>query len=159
MLLVLIGFAALATACTAAPKKAAAPGPPATNSGKPHNGAQSSTTTLANVCQTNPYPATPSEVVVSSPAANAHVTDPFTVSGSINAFEATFKIAIKDGSGNDIIPVLTGHSQQGQTLSGFSQSVSFPSSTPAGPACLWVFQYSAKTGSPSTIEQVPITLP
>jgi hypothetical protein len=112
----------------------------------------SSSAQATNVCQTNPYPATPADVVVNSPA-------PFTISGNINAFEATFQIAIKSASGSDIIPIVTGHSQQGQTLSPFSQSVSIPGSTPAGPACLWVFQNSAATGNPSKIKQVPITVP
>jgi len=40
---------------------------------------------VASVCQGNPDPATPAQVVVSQPAANALVTSPLTVAGQINA--------------------------------------------------------------------------
>jgi hypothetical protein len=84
------------------------------------------------------------------------ITSPLTVSGQINAFEATFAIAIKDASGTDMA-TKTGHSQTGQMLSPFNESVPFTVSAQT-PACLWVFQFSAKDGSPSMILQVPITL-
>ena len=111
---------------------------------------------VASVCQGNPDPATPAQVVVSQPAANALVTSPLTVAGQINAFEATFAIAIKDASGADIA-TKTGHAQTGQMLSPFSESVPFTVSAQT-PACLWVFQFSAMDGSPSMILQVPIAV-
>jgi hypothetical protein len=113
-------------------------------------------TEAPNVCQPNPHPATSAQVVVSQPAAFAQVTSPLTVSGRINAFEAAFQIAIKDASGRDLATAM-GHSQQGQALSPFSQAVSF-SVREQTSACLWVFQLSAKDGSPQAIAQVPITL-
>jgi Immunoglobulin-like domain of bacterial spore germination len=110
----------------------------------------------ANVCQANLHPATSAQVIVSQPAAYAQVTSPLTVSGTINAFEATFQIAIKEASGRNLT-TQTGHSQQGQTLSAFSADVSFKVNAQTS-ACLWVFQLSARDGTPQTIQQVPITL-
>jgi hypothetical protein len=95
-------------------------------------------------------------VVVTQPAANAVVTSPVMISGRINAFEATFRMAIKDASGADLTTKM-GHSQQGQVLADFSESMPF-TVTVSTPACLWVFQASAKDGRPSTALEVPITL-
>jgi hypothetical protein len=139
------GTATKTPAPTARPTPTATPAPAATTPAP-----------VANACQSNPAPATPAQVVVSQPAAFAQVTNPLTASGSINAFEATFQITIKDASGTDLANQ-TGHSPQGQVLSPFSESVPFTVSEQT-PACLWVFQFSAKDGSPSTIQQVPITL-
>lgn len=111
---------------------------------------------VLNVCQANPAPATGSQLVISQPAAQAVVTSPLTVRGRINAFEAMFQIAVKDASGTNLASK-AGHSQQGQTLSSFSESVDFAVRAPT-PACVWVFQLSAKDGSPQAIAQVPITL-
>jgi hypothetical protein len=113
-------------------------------------------TAIANVCQVNPHPATAAQVVVNQPAPYGQFASPLTVRGEINAFEATFLIAVKDASGTNLASA-TGHSQQGQTLSPFSQAVSFSVRTQT-PACLWVYQLSAKDGSAQTIAQVPITL-
>lgn len=110
----------------------------------------------ANVCQVNPDPATPAQVIVNLPHPHAHVTSPVKVKGKINAFEATFQIAIKDASGADIVSV-TAMSHQGQTLSPFKKKVHFTVTAPK-PACLWVFQFSAQDGTPSMVKQVPITL-
>jgi cytoskeletal protein RodZ len=114
-------------------------------------------TPLANVCQTNPNPATPAQTVVDAPLSGAQVTSPVTVSGQIAAFEAQFNIAIKDASGADIASQ-PGHSQEGQTLSPFSESVPFTVTTQT-PACLWVFDISNADGvTPTQVVQVPITL-
>jgi hypothetical protein len=111
---------------------------------------------IANVCQTNPSPATSAQTVVNQPQPGDHVTSPVTVSGQINAFEAQFNIAIKDAAGNDIA-TQPGHSQQGQTLSPFNESVAFTTATQTL-ACVWVFDLSAMDGSPIQVVQVPVTL-
>jgi hypothetical protein len=109
-----------------------------------------------DVCQANPDPATAGQLVLTQPTAYTQVTSPLTVSGRINAFEATFQIAVKDASGRNLA-TKTGHSQQGQTLSSFSEGVSFKIRAETS-ACVWVFQFSAKDGSPQMVQQVPITL-
>jgi hypothetical protein len=114
-------------------------------------------TPIANVCQANPNPATSAQTVVSQPAPGDTVTSPVTVSGQIAAFEAQFNIAIKDSSGADIASQ-PGHSQQGQMLSPFSESVPFTVATQT-PACLWVFDISNADGiTPTQVVQVPIML-
>jgi hypothetical protein len=138
------GSATKTPAPTARPTPTATPSPAATTAAP-----------VADVCQANPAPATSAQVAVTQPAASAQVTSPLTVSGSINAFEATFRIAIKDASGTDLVNQQA-HSQQGQVLSPFSETVLFTVSAET-PACLWVFQISGK-GSPTTIQQLPLTL-
>jgi hypothetical protein len=171
MLTALAGLVALSVACssddgTSATQTATATHAPAISTTAPPTSSPTATpvasttaptpSPAASVCQANPSPATPAQVVVSQPAANALVASPLTVAGQINAFEATFAIAIKDASGTDIA-TKTGHSQAGQMLSPFSESVPFTVSTQTH-ACLWVFQFSAKDGSPSMILQVPVRL-
>jgi hypothetical protein len=118
--------------------------------------AASPTPTAVSVCQANPSPATAADVIVDQPAAFTQLTTPFVVSGRINAYEATFRIDVKDALGREIVAQM-GHSQQGQTLSPFSERVSF-AVTASTPACLWVFQDSARDGSPTKIAEVPVTL-
>ncbi len=113
-------------------------------------------TAIANVCQPNPHPATLAQVVVNQPAPYGQVSSPLTVRGEINAFEATFQIELKDATGTNVASA-TGHAQQGQKLSPFSETVSFSVRTPTS-ACLWVYQQSARDGTAVTIQQVPLTL-
>ncbi|MSO78139.1 MAG: hypothetical protein EXQ79_00855 [Acidimicrobiia bacterium] len=153
LLVGVIGLAAFTAACggSAERKKPSTTTTTVTSATTTTTGASRSA-----ACQANPDPANSTQVVVNQPAANDLVTSPLAVSGSINAFEATFEIAIKDASGNDIATA-TGQSAQGQTLAAFSESVPFTVSAPT-PACLWVFQFSAQDGSPSMVLQVEITL-
>ena len=91
--LTLVVLAGLTTAAcgsaTKTPAPTARPTPPATPSP-----AATTPAPVADVCQANPAPATSAQVAVTQPAAFAQVTSPLTVSGIINAFEATFRIAI-----------------------------------------------------------------
>ncbi len=153
MLLVgVIGLAALTAACGGSAEKKK----PSTTTTTVANATTTTGASRSAACQANPDPANSTQVLVNQPAANNQVTSPLAVSGSINAFEATFEIAIKDASGTDIATA-TGQSAQGQTLAAFSESVPFTVSAPT-PACLWVFQFSAQDGSPSMVLQVEITL-
>ncbi len=113
-------------------------------------------TPFVNVCQANPAPATSAQVVITQPAAHALVASPLTVRGRINAYEAMFQIALKDATGQNLA-TKSGRSQQGQTLSAFSENVSFAVRAQTS-ACLWVYQLSAKDGSPQTVQQIPVTL-
>jgi len=113
-------------------------------------------TTPVSVCGANPDPATPSDAVITAPVANAQVTSPLVVNGTIAAFEAVFQVSIKDATGNDIV-TQSGMSQEGQTLAPFSESVPFTVTAPT-PACVWVFLHSAMDNSPINITQIPVTL-
>lgn len=109
-----------------------------------------------NVCQPNPDPATAAFQVIDRPAPGDTVTSPVTVSGQVAAFEATFKITIYQADGS-IIADVTGMSQEGQTLSHFSEDVTFSVSVPK-PACIWVYELSARDGSLINVGQIPVTL-
>ena len=112
---------------------------------------------MGSICGANPDPATSSDAVITAPVANAQVTSPLMVSGTIAAFEAVFQISIKDVAGNDIA-TQSGMASEGQTLAPFGESVPF-TVTAATPACVWVFQISAMDGvSPVNVTQIPVTL-
>jgi hypothetical protein len=171
MMATLAGLVALGVACSSGDSTSssqtatatATHSPPASATPTPHATATATVahtatpSPIANVCQTNPNPATSAQTVVNQPTPGDQVTSPLTVSGQIAAFEAQFNIAIKDASGADIA-TQPGHSQQGQTLSPFNESVPFTVATQT-PACVWVFDISNADGvTPLQVVQVPITL-
>lgn len=113
----------------------------------------------AGACGANPgppdsaYPA----IVVSAPAAGASSTSPLVVSGQARVFEAVVSLALKDGTGATIVAATTQAQAGAPALAPFSTSISF-SVAAVTPACLWVFEASARDGSPINIVQVPLTL-
>lgn len=111
---------------------------------------------LATVCKENPDPGNDNEVQVEEPLGGDPVTSPVTVRGQVAAFEATFKITIYDAAGATIADV-TGMSSEGQTLAPFQIEVPF-SVTQETPACLWVYEASARDGNPINVLQIPIRL-
>jgi hypothetical protein len=111
---------------------------------------------LAAVCRENPDPANDDEVQVEEPLGGDPVTSPVTVRGQVAAFEATFKITIFDAAGATIADV-TGMSSEGQTLAPFAQEMSF-SVTQETDACMWVYEASARDGSPINVLQIPLRL-
>ncbi len=115
-----------------------------------------SQTPLANVCLPNPDPATSSVLQIDEPLAGDTVSSPFTVKGKIAAFEAQFRITVYDAAGNAIADQ-AGMAAEGQTLSPFAEAVSFSVASPQ-PACLWVYESSARDGSPIHVGQVPLAL-
>jgi len=122
-------------------------------------GAERTPTTdaLATVCEENPDPATDDLVRVNAPVAPDAVSSPVTVQGRIAAFEATFQLTIFDADGN-ILGEEVGMSSEGQTLAPFAEDVPF-SVTEETPACLWVYEESARDGSPVHVVQIPVLLP
>lgn len=110
----------------------------------------------AGVCAENPDPGTSDVVQVDVPTAGAEVTSPVTVSGRIAAFEATFQIRIYDANGI-VLADQTGMSAEGQTLAVFSEDVLFTVSEET-PACIWVYEFSARDGSRIHVIQIPVVL-
>ncbi len=108
------------------------------------------------VCAPNPDPAKPDIVDVVQPSPGDTVASPLKVAGKIATFEATFRITIFDAAGTQIADQVA-MSAQGQTLAPFSATVPFTVSTPT-PACLWVYENSARDGLPIHVVQVPVTL-
>ena len=115
-------------------------------------------TPFPNVCQPNPDPATPDFQILDEPAPESEVTSPFTVSGEVNYFEATYQVALYDEDGDPIFEDFgTAQQPDAGIIGPFSHEVEFEVDAPA-PACLWVFEYSARDGSPINVGQVPLIL-
>jgi predicted small lipoprotein YifL len=111
-----------------------------------------------NVCMPNPDPATPDVQIIDQPLPFASVTSPLTVSGQIVAFEATYQIAIYDVAGDPIVETFgMAEAEEIGELAPFSIDVEFELDDPI-PACLWVYEASARDGSPINIGQVPLLL-
>ncbi len=111
-----------------------------------------------NVCQPNPDPATPEFQVIDQPSTDDTVTSPVTISGQVLAFEATYQIGIFDADGNPIVEMFdtAGPGEIGE-LAPFSIDVPFDVDE-ATPACIWVYEASARDGSPINVGQIPVTL-
>ncbi len=113
-------------------------------------------TPTPNVCAANPDPATPDLNHVTTPVAGDQISTPAQVQGQIAAFEATFKITIYDAQQKPLSDI-TAMSNEGQTLAPFSASIDFTVTQPT-PACMWVYEASARDGLPIHVVQIPVTL-
>jgi hypothetical protein len=92
------------------------------------------------------------------PQHSSQVTSPLFVSGEVNYFEATYQIAIYDTSGTPLVETFGTAQQPNMGVIGpFSHEVAFAVSEPT-PACLWVYEQSARDGSPIHVGQVPLVL-
>jgi len=111
---------------------------------------------LDTVCADNPDPATEETTQVDEPTEGDEVSSPITVRGRVAAFEATFRITLFDEDANELADV-TAMSSEGQTLAPFEEEVPF-SVTEETPACLWVYELSARDGNPINVLQIPLFL-
>ena len=109
------------------------------------------------VCQPNPDPATADDQVIDEPGADDIVTSPVTISGQVRAFEATYQIGIFDADGTIADTFGTAGPAEVGELAPFSIDVTF-SVTEETPACIWVYEQSARDGSPIHVGQIPVTL-
>ena len=110
------------------------------------------------VCQPNPDPVTPEFQVIDDPSEGDTVTSPVTISGLVLAFEATYLIGIFDADGNPIVETFgtAGPAEAGQ-LAPFSIELAFDADEET-PACIWVYEASARDGNPINVGQIPVTL-
>jgi hypothetical protein len=115
-------------------------------------------TAVPNVCETNPSPVNPADpnIIVQSPEPGAVVTSPLVISGQARVFEAQFNVTLYGELGG-VIAETTGMTEEGQVLSSFQVELTFAVSREQ-PACLWVYDLSAKDGSIMDVVQVPIAL-
>ncbi|HEV8573715.1 MAG TPA: Gmad2 immunoglobulin-like domain-containing protein [Dehalococcoidia bacterium] len=120
------------------------------------NGPTSTLDPLAMVCAENPDPANDEQVQVDEPLGGDPVSSPLTVRGRVAAFEATFQITIFDASGK-VLGDTQGMSSEGQTLAPFEEEITF-SVTQETPACLWVYEKSARDGASIHVLQTPVRL-
>lgn len=112
----------------------------------------------SEVCQPNPDPATPEFQVIDQPRAGDIVTSPVTISGQVLAFEGTYQIGIFDAAGDPIVETFgTAAAMEIGELAPFSIDVPFDVDE-ATPACIWVYEQSARDGSPIHVGQIPVTL-
>ena len=139
-------------ATTASPSRSALTSPTVTPSAQP----SATPIDLTTVCGENPDPATNDVNQVDIPNPGDEVASAFRLQGRILAFEATFRITIFDAAGNTIADE-TAMSSEGQTLAPFSEDVAY-SVTQETPACLWVYESSARDGSPIHVRQIPLLL-
>ena len=111
-----------------------------------------------NVCLPNPEPATSEFQILEAPHQFTEVTSPVTVSGQVNAFEAIYQITIFGVAGVPLVETF-GTAQQPDIgiIGPFSSDVAFTVTEPT-PACIWVFEESARDGSPINIGQIPVVL-
>ncbi len=115
-------------------------------------------TSESEVCMPNPDPASPRIQVIDQPSAGDTVTSPVTISGQVIAFEATYQVGIFDAGGNPIVETFgTADSIDVGVLSPFSIDVPFDVDAPT-PACIWVYEASARDGSSINVGQIPVTL-
>ena len=140
------------TTTTATPTRTTAiPGTPTTTAGS-----SATPDDLATVCGENPDPATNDVNQDDIPNAGDAVASPVTIQGRVAAFEATFRVTIFDAAGS-VIANEKAMSSEGQTLAPFKKEVAF-SVTQETPACLWVYESSARDGSPIHVRQIPLVL-
>jgi hypothetical protein len=71
-------------------------------------------------------------------------------------FEATVSITLYDAAGAEIATTTT-NAAEGGALSDFSTDLAFTAASNT-PGCLWVYEVSARDGSPVNVVQVPLTL-
>jgi hypothetical protein len=101
-------------------------------------------------------PAIENGTTIATPAANATVTSPFTVSGNyFGSFEGVVPIQVLAEDGT--VLVNTNAMNECCTLSPYSKEISFSVSQPT-PACVVVFAESGETGALTPLVQVPVTL-
>jgi len=159
----LLALAAVACGKAEAPSPKATPSPqltpsPAATVTPAGPSPTPASTAVPNVCQTNPSPVNPADpnIIVRSPEQGAVVTSPLVISGQARVFEAQFNVTLYGELGG-VIAETTGMTEQGQVLSPFQVELTFAVSREQ-PACLWVYDLSAKDGSRMDVVQVPIAL-
>ncbi len=115
-------------------------------------------TAEGEVCLPNPDPVTLDFQVIDQPSAGDTVTSPVTISGQVLAFEATYQIGIFDADGNPIVETFgTAGPGEAGVLAPFSIDVAFDVDE-ATPACIWVYEASARDGNPINVGQIPVTI-
>jgi hypothetical protein len=115
-------------------------------------------TAVPNVCKTNPSPVDPADpnIIVRSPEQGTVVTSPLRITGLARVFEAQFNVTLYGELGG-VIAETAGMAEEGQVLSPFEVELTFAVGREQ-PACLWVYDLSAKDGSRIDVVQVPIAL-
>jgi hypothetical protein len=96
-------------------------------------------------------------ILVESPLIGAVVSNPVTVSGTANVFEATVSLRILDENGNEIARTFTQATCGTACRGTFSVAVSYRVSSQRR-GTIEVYESSAKDGSPINVARIPVTL-
>jgi len=159
----LLAFAAVACGKGGAPSSEATPTvaltpQPSATSTPVGPSATPAATAVPDVCKANPSPVNPADpnIIVRSPEPGAVVTSPLAITGQARVFEAQVNVTLYGELGGVIAEAQT-LAEEGQVLSPFQVELAFAVSREQ-PACLWVYQVSAKDGSRIDVVQVPIAL-
>lgn len=94
-------------------------------------------------------------ITVQTPARNASIKSPVTISGQAKVFEATVQIRIKDAS-NITLAEKTVQAAEGQKMSPYSAQIKYKKPTRSN-GTIEVFEKSAKDGSEINKVAVPVT--
>lgn len=96
-------------------------------------------------------------ITVSGPVIGTKVTSPVTVHGTADVFEAVVSVRVLDATGTEIARTLASASCGTGCRGSYSVSVPY-TVTHAQPGTIEVFEVSAKSGLPVSIQSVPVTL-
>jgi hypothetical protein len=96
-------------------------------------------------------------ILVESPLIGAVVSNPVTVSGTANVFEATVSLRILDANGNEIARTFTQATCGTGCRGTFSVAVSYRVSSQQR-GTIEVYESSAKDGSPINVVSIPVML-
>jgi len=96
-------------------------------------------------------------ITVQSPVIGQGVTNPVTVSGTADVFEAVVSVRILDPAGQEIARTFTTASCGTGCRGNYSVTISYPAAR-TEPGTIEVFESSAKNGLPVNVQPIPVTL-
>lgn len=111
------------------------------------------------VCPANPSPpdAADPSIIVDQPSDGDNATSPLTIAGDARVFEANVRITLFDAAGSVLEDTLTTAAEGAPALAPFATEIDFDVDKET-PACVRVFEESARDGSPRNVVQVEVNL-
>ncbi len=110
------------------------------------------------ICLPNPDPVALEFQIIDDPRPGTTVTSPVTITGLILAFEAVFQVTIFGADGNILVDT-SGMSEPAEIGERAPFSIDVPFEVDeATPACIWVYEASARDGSIINVGQIPVML-
>jgi hypothetical protein len=100
------------------------------------------------------YEALTPPLLVESPLPDDTVTSPLRISGSANAFEATFQAKVVDAGGKELVKQTVTATSGSGTRGTFEASLAFDAQPGDGKLVVW--EDSAENGQPIHVEEIPL---
>lgn len=112
-----------------------------------------------SVCGANPSPVNPDDpsIIVEVPQRGDVVSSPLRAVGRARVFEATVSLRLLGADGEVLVDAFTTADAGAPEFGAFAAEIPY-SVAEDQPGCLWVFESSAKDGSPVNVVQVPVFL-